>query len=281
MASGSGPTLGGNRRHAGPIAVVLSWPGGELALPNGEYLIGRSSACDVVIDDSRVSRRHARLEVDGTDVHVVDLESRNGVFVNDRQVRRMQALADGDVILIGGLDLTVTVGAEARRPKEAPVAVSSLLDADTDDDDTSERDPVTRTFDNLELISRIVERAIQAGHMREAEAIAEGHLRRVLDDLLQRRPVSPNAIGRVVEIAFRLAGVTRRGQWFDYIIDVRRASLIAPPPAELEYLARLRGEVDRIDITKIRRLIDALRSGGASMDRLRAAQRLQELLDRR
>jgi pSer/pThr/pTyr-binding forkhead associated (FHA) protein len=66
--------------------------------------IGRGGQCDVVIDHPRVSRRHATVSlIDGV-VHVNDLDSRNGTFVNGVRVRR-QLLKNRDVIRIGDSDL--------------------------------------------------------------------------------------------------------------------------------------------------------------------------------
>ena len=47
-------------------------------------VIGRTPDNDVVIDDDRVSRHHARVEMRGEQPYVVDLGSSNGTFVNGR-----------------------------------------------------------------------------------------------------------------------------------------------------------------------------------------------------
>ena len=56
--------------------------------PTGGWVIGRSEGCDVVLDDSAVSRRHARVSVDGPGGRPVigDLGSRNGTVVAGRAV---------------------------------------------------------------------------------------------------------------------------------------------------------------------------------------------------
>lgn len=64
-------------------------------------VIGRSSACDLVIDGPGVSARHALVRRDdgGPDV-AHDLCTPRGIRVNGRRVDRAE-LADGDVIAIG------------------------------------------------------------------------------------------------------------------------------------------------------------------------------------
>src|SRR5262245_7768022 len=63
-------------------------------------LIGREAECDVCISDGSVSRQHARIQP-GTDGHyVVDLDSTNGTFVNDKPAS-MYKLQDGDYVRVG------------------------------------------------------------------------------------------------------------------------------------------------------------------------------------
>ncbi len=63
-------------------------------------MIGRSSACDVALDDASASRRHAELRRRGGKTVLVDLDSTNGTLVNGRRVREAPLRA-GDRITIG------------------------------------------------------------------------------------------------------------------------------------------------------------------------------------
>jgi pSer/pThr/pTyr-binding forkhead associated (FHA) protein len=69
-------------------------------------VIGRLPDCDVVLPDTNVSRRHARIYRDGTDVVVEDLGSTNGTKVNGVRVAR-KVLSPGDRILLGRSTLVV------------------------------------------------------------------------------------------------------------------------------------------------------------------------------
>lgn len=63
--------------------------------------IGRSDECDLAIpDDLRLSRVHARLDKDGDDWVLVDLESTNGTFVNGERITEAR-LKVGDRLEIG------------------------------------------------------------------------------------------------------------------------------------------------------------------------------------
>jgi len=63
--------------------------------------IGRDLSNDIVIDDSEVSRAHARLHFGGEGFRIEDLASTNGTFVNDTPLRGTRALQSGDLIRLG------------------------------------------------------------------------------------------------------------------------------------------------------------------------------------
>ncbi len=71
-------------------------------------LAGRSNFAQLrLVDDVHFSRNHFRLEVNPPDCFLIDLDSTNGTFVNGKRVRQ-QSLKDGDVVLVGDTELTVT-----------------------------------------------------------------------------------------------------------------------------------------------------------------------------
>jgi hypothetical protein len=76
----------------------------EVDLQRGATYIGRSEECEVTIEDPLVSRKHARILFEGDDVTLEDLESRNGVRVNGKQIKGSQKLTDGDRVRIGTQD---------------------------------------------------------------------------------------------------------------------------------------------------------------------------------
>src|SRR2546422_215376 len=66
------------------------------------YQVGRSSRCSFVVDDLSVSRFHAEVSVNEEKVHVKDLESRNGTFVDDVRVNEAD-LQPGHVLRCGAI----------------------------------------------------------------------------------------------------------------------------------------------------------------------------------
>ena len=103
------------RGPAPPPALDATIPRGiELVVDNGatiatrrfgrHVLVGRAPTADLRIDDPRVSRLHARIEMRDDGVYVEDLGSRNGTTVNGvpSEGRR---LAPGDDIGIGSASI--------------------------------------------------------------------------------------------------------------------------------------------------------------------------------
>ena len=60
--------------------------GSTIPLPDGMFMIGRSSINDMVVDEPGVSRQHAGIRGGADGYWISDLGSRNGTFVNGEQV---------------------------------------------------------------------------------------------------------------------------------------------------------------------------------------------------
>ena len=70
-------------------------------------VIGRSADCDVRLDDTFLSSRHARVANDGGDLSIEDLGSTNGTYVNQELVKGRVHLERGDIVQVGGVLLEV------------------------------------------------------------------------------------------------------------------------------------------------------------------------------
>lgn len=110
----TGETFSGRMRaadEAPPALVVLLGPQGyvgkQFPLTLAEYIVGRSIDCSIQLDDKSVSRNHARLIVNGSDVSIVDLGSANKTVVNGNILVPMNPfrLKNNDQIKAGNLIL--------------------------------------------------------------------------------------------------------------------------------------------------------------------------------
>jgi DNA-binding winged helix-turn-helix (wHTH) protein len=104
----------GYRLVAEVIPIADSVPPGGASLPfklqaedgdhpliQGLNVIGRTTDADICIDQTEVSRCHAKITVQGTTAVIEDLGSKNGTYVNGRQLDGPAALRNGDDIWIG------------------------------------------------------------------------------------------------------------------------------------------------------------------------------------
>ena len=80
--------------------------GKEIALPEGETLVGRRKGCNIRLADARVSRQHCRIRYDGKTATIEDLDSANGTLVNGAKVKEA-VLKPGDLLQIGGMMFSV------------------------------------------------------------------------------------------------------------------------------------------------------------------------------
>ena len=72
----------------------------EVQLTKDRTSLGRRPYNDIVIDNLAVSGEHAVLQMAGNDVHLEDLNSTNGTYLNGKAVKK-QLLQNGDTVEIG------------------------------------------------------------------------------------------------------------------------------------------------------------------------------------
>jgi pSer/pThr/pTyr-binding forkhead associated (FHA) protein len=108
-----------------PLRLVLQPGGAVIEVFRPEALVGRHSTADVRLPLPDVSRRHCRLQwVEGC-WQVFDLNSLNGVYVNDEAV--LQApLHAGDLLRVGGFTFAVELPA-APEPEPEESLVRSIF----------------------------------------------------------------------------------------------------------------------------------------------------------
>jgi DNA-binding winged helix-turn-helix (wHTH) protein len=94
--------------HPDPPRARRAWhwlvlPSRRVVLHQGENVIGRDPESDVCLEVPGVSRRHARILIDGADVRLEDLGSKNGTTVETAPARSSVPLRDGDRIAFGSV----------------------------------------------------------------------------------------------------------------------------------------------------------------------------------
>lgn len=98
------------------LQLVLVPTGLCVELNKADQIIGRHSSADVRLPLADVSRRHCRIvHIDGM-WNIIDLDSMNGVYVNNRRIRQTR-LQPGDQLRVGSFVF------EVRLPEAATMAL--------------------------------------------------------------------------------------------------------------------------------------------------------------
>ncbi len=76
-------------------------PGQVFELTTPEVNIGRDIANDIVVNDPEVSRKHARLTLEGERYKIEDLNSTNGTYIDGQRLIGPHVMAIGEIIMFG------------------------------------------------------------------------------------------------------------------------------------------------------------------------------------
>lgn len=108
------------------VALTTNIAGVSYEIEKDEVVVGRTDDADLVVDHRSISRRHCKLVNDGGNWSIVDLESANGLKVNDEDYKQT-TLRKGDIIELGHVKLRFVAAGEAYiyDPSAAAAAVGS------------------------------------------------------------------------------------------------------------------------------------------------------------
>lgn len=89
---------------------IVKGPQAEIVfdLPESAVIVGRSPSCDIFLNDMTVSRRHCEIKPEGRTYEITDLNSFNGVWVNNVSIEAAK-LSPGDLIQIGAFCLVFEI----------------------------------------------------------------------------------------------------------------------------------------------------------------------------
>lgn len=159
------------------MQVVLRVVGGkndgrEIKISVPRFIIGRGDTAHLRPSSDLVSREHCEILVGDGAVTVNDLESRNGTFVNGKQLEESHAAKSGDSLRIGRLQFEVVIDpvkASAKKPKVENVVEAAsrtanskkvsledsitdwLMDGDDEDDPSTVERNIISSADTIQL----------------------------------------------------------------------------------------------------------------------------------
>ncbi|MCU0721645.1 MAG: FHA domain-containing protein [Pirellula sp.] len=95
-----------------------------IPIKDEKYLIGRGDSCQLRPKSESISRKHCAIVQKDGRVLLVDLKSRNGTYVNDKQLspEKAKILKSGDKIKCGNLEFEVEIEVGIANSKQAEVA---------------------------------------------------------------------------------------------------------------------------------------------------------------
>jgi hypothetical protein len=138
------------------VEVFLSLSDGRLYRVRDGMTIGRYETNDVVLDDKKASRRHARVLLDHGVAEIEDLGSDNGVLLNGERVDR-RVLRAGDEIRIGATTLRFVDDPPAARAAPAQAPTPAFLDDEPEDEAA------------IDIVD-VIDDGVPAGAVREVRA---------------------------------------------------------------------------------------------------------------
>ena len=103
-----------------PVLYRLIFGRRRIALELGENILGRHPDAQVRIDQTSVSRHHARISIRAGKATLEDLDSRNGTFLRGRRLEKPAEIRDGDVIGLGPISMIFRVFSDVDSTEAAP-----------------------------------------------------------------------------------------------------------------------------------------------------------------
>jgi predicted component of type VI protein secretion system len=258
----------------------------DLELIEGQFAVGRSAGCQLSLDDPLVSRRHALLVVARDGVTIEDLQSRNGVVVNDQRIPGRTKLQAGDKIIIGSQELTLLAGRESAGretvgglqmgkrtlPKIQAASelmalerISSIPPSDPLGGDADAEPSMVRRADAFNLLGGVAEKALAMGRADEAERLLASPLADVVEASRAGKRLSPWLVDMAARFAAKLATATAKGAWADYVIELYDAQLRPCPAPVVDELYNAFRKVNAIDLARLRGYVARLREKQASL----------------
>lgn len=240
----------------------------DFELPPGRFLIGRSTECQLSLDDPLVSRKHALLVVTPDSIELQDLGSRNGVLVNDEKISTSRDVNHGDRITIGSQSMTIYAPPEEAPTVRAfdiargdlhvtvtamdPVRVPAPESVEPKDEGTSKRDA-------FRLLGGVAEKALVLGRAEEAERLLSTMLDHVMQTVREGADIDDSLIEQAGYYAAKLAGATNKGAWVNYVIELYASKRKPCSAATIDELHAVFRKVKDIDLAALRAYVDALR----------------------
>jgi hypothetical protein len=234
----------------------------EVDLQRGITLIGRSEDCEVTIEDPLVSRPHARIVVDGDDITLEDLGSRNGVRLNSKPVRGSAKLTDGDRVRIGTQEFVFCrfEAEAARRAKttgvlrlcaacKLPYAREMVACPNCGATEQTDEETLSGTFGassqhswSVQLLIEALEKAVALSRPVDTDRILRRATLTLEERVAMGGSLNPEQIVPIARVAASLCLEQDDPTWGMWIASFYTRAAVFPPAPVSEDLVRLLGK---------------------------------------
>lgn len=240
----------------------LEHRGQTIELRPGTLLIGRSAACQLVLEDSLVSRRHALLVVKASGVKIKDLESANGVYVNSAKIDGAVLLNAGDRIVIGQEEMVFREANSGAKPQAKYLAetLHGVAEPGAPRRSVDQESEMTQHGQALVLLGGVADKVLALGRGEEAERILSSCLLQLLARSKEAGQVDEAVAERAATYAVRLAIAAGKTRWIDYAFELYTVVRKPLPSQLVDDLYKALRSLSAINLAVLRAYVAVLRA---------------------
>jgi hypothetical protein len=263
----------------------------ELELPEGVFTIGRSSTCDLAVDDGLVSRRHLLLRVAQEQLLAEDLGSRNGVLINGLRLARPTEIHGGDCIQVGSQEFRVLVLDSAADAESGPkTGTQEGVPTSRASQSARRLDPArvalepetgdTTAASIHSLLIAVADKAMNLEAPEDSGRVVDNLLRSLWGAIARGVPPAEEHLRGTTRFLLTLAEKTAHGSWLDKLFELYGACGRVLDDTTLERLHDIVRRIKYSNPTALRAYLEVLRRRQQTMnanERFRLS-RLESLL---
>ncbi|MGC4068525.1 MAG: FHA domain-containing protein [Polyangiaceae bacterium] len=213
----------------------LRYRGTRFPIRRGEYILGRSPYCSIVVSNALASRQHCAVRLTSEGLVIVDLNSRNGTLVNGKRLEGERLIVPGDVIRIGSDSIEVLMAESPAERKSARrgerhdtldrLELESVPPSSPSSSGGMEEDSSTYTHNStIELVVELVRTSAVLSDRLERVATIQRSIDTLVEVRLQRGRAFDAADSRkLIEAARELASWHGDGKLAGWLRDIETA----------------------------------------------------------
>ena len=213
----------------------LRYRGTRFPIRRGEYILGRSPYCSIVVSNALASRQHCAVRLTSDGLVIADLNSRNGTLVNGKRLDGERQVGPGDIIRIGSDSLEVVMAdspAERKSSRRGErhdtvdrLELESIPPSAPDAPVTLEEDSSTYTHNStIELVVELVRTSSDLPDRLERVQTIQRSIDTLVEVRLQRgRAFDPADSKKLIESSRILASWFADGKLDGWLRDIETA----------------------------------------------------------